>query len=421
MEHFPASAHINFNDMEKAPLDLKNEKLAAHTHAPAAHAAHDHHHISEGPHTLKERLKHMTFAWYAFTMATGGMATILSVVPNRFSGLTGLGIFVFIFNLICFTIITCLMTLRFIIYPECLKAAFTNPHEGFFTATFWLTLATIMNNTIAYGIPNTGPWLVEALRTAFWMYTIMVTLHAIIYYHVLFSVKKLVITNVLPGWILPIFPAMLVGTIASGLAKTQPPQHAVLILIAGFTYQGLGFMLSLMMYPLYFGRLMTSGLPIYLSRPAMFIAVGPPAFTGLAFIGMANSVRTLKLFDGFTALPGITNQALIPDILLLTATLSAIFLWVFAFWCFAIALIAMIDGLPHNDFHLNWYAKVFPNVGFTIVTIRIGEQLDNNAIMLIGTGMATIFFFSWVLILGFHIRAFMQHMICWPGRDEDAH
>lgn len=327
----------------------------------------------------------------------------------------------FVLNLIFFTFITVTMITRFIVYPGTLTNALTNPHEGFFFATFWLSIATIITNTVAYGIPNSGPWLIDALRYAFWIYTVCATLLAVFYYPVLFHVKKLVLTNVLPGWVLPIFPAMLVGTLAAAIAKTQPPEHAMSILVAGLSFQGLGFFVSLFMYPLYFGRLLTSGLPAYLSRPAMFIAVGPPAFTALAFIGMAQDVQATRLFEGYTDLQGIANQALIPDILSLLAILMAIFLWVLAFWFFAIAIIAMIDGIPHNDFHLNWYAKVFPNVGFTIATIRIGERLDSPAILLVGTGMTTVLFFSWLLIFGFHIRAFFSNMICWPGRDEDSH
>jgi len=52
---------------------------------------------------------------------------------------------------------------------------------------------------------SAGQWLIAALRYAFWAYTICATLLAVFYYHVLFTVKKLVITNVLPGWVLPIF------------------------------------------------------------------------------------------------------------------------------------------------------------------------------------------------------------------------
>jgi tellurite resistance protein TehA-like permease len=80
---------------------------------------------------------------------------------------------------------------------------------------------------------------------------------------------------------------MLVSTLASAIAKTQPAEHALPTLVAGLSYQGLAMMVAIMMYGLYFGRLLTSGLPVDMSRPAMFIAVGPSSFTALAFIGMA--------------------------------------------------------------------------------------------------------------------------------------
>ncbi|TVY14957.1 Malic acid transport protein [Lachnellula arida] len=368
-----------------------------------------------------ERLKHFTFAWFACTMSTGGIAFVVSVIPNRLTGLTELGTAIFVFNIILFVSFTILMITRFIMHPGTLKHSLANPHEGFFFATFWLSLATMFTNTTAYGIPNSGPWLVDALWIAFWVYTACTTLIAIFYYHVLFTVKKLVITNVLPGWVLPIFPAMLVGTLASAIAKFQPAHRALPMVVAGLAYQGLGMMVAIMMYGLYFGRLLTSGLPAEASRPAMFIAVGPPAFTALALIGMAQDVVITEIFPNYIELNGIIDQTLIPDIFQLLALLSAIFLWVFAFWCFGIAAVANIEAIPRNDFHLNWYAYVFPNVGFTIATIQIGVRLDSDAITTVGTFMAGFLFFLLLLIMFCHIKAVVKKGIMWPGKDEDAH
>ena len=193
------------------------------------------------------------------------------------------------------------------------------------------------------------------------------------------------------------------------------------ILVAGLSYQGLGFFVALMMYGIYFGRLLTSGLPIDMSRPAMFIAVGPPSFTALAFIGMAQDVTATQIFSVYTNLNGIINQDIIPDILQLFALLMAIFLWTLAFWFFAIAFVASMEAVTRNDFHLNWYAYVFPNVGFTIATIKIGERLDSNGIKGVGTGMAAVLFFLWIVIVLCHIKAIVNRKICWPGKDEDSH
>jgi tellurite resistance protein TehA-like permease len=152
----------------------------------------------------------------------------------------------------------------------------------------------------------------------------------------------------------------------------------------------------------------------------MMIAVGPPSFTALAFIGMAQDVMITKIFPAYTILNGIIDQTIIPDVLQLFALLSAIFLWALAFWFFAIALVAIIEAVPRNDFHLNWYAYVFPNVGFTIATIKIGDRLQSNAINWIGTAMGATLFLLWILIVICHIRAVIQKKICWPGKDEDA-
>ncbi|TGO54608.1 hypothetical protein BCON_0104g00040 [Botryotinia convoluta] len=371
--------------------------------------------------TFSERLRHFTYAWFASTMSTGGVAFTLSVLPIESDAILTLGKAMFVINIMVFLTIVGLLIARFTMYPGTFTHSLTNPHEGFFFATGFLTMATMMTNATAYGIPNTGPWLIGALRLAFWLYTIGATLLAIVYYHILFTVKKLVITNVLPGWVLPIFPAMLVGTLASAIAKTQPVESAAQMLVAGLTFQGLGMMLAIMMYGIYFGRLLTSGLPVDASRPAMFIAVGPPSFTALALIGMAQDATTTKVFTEYYNLPGITNPAAIPDMLQLGALLSAIFLWALAFWFFAIATFAAIEAFSRNDFHLNWYAYVFPNVGFTIATIKIGERLNSPPILGVGTAMGIVLFLLWMLIVFAHIKAFSKKMIMWPGKDEDAH
>jgi hypothetical protein len=63
----------------------------------------------------------------------------------------------------------------------------------------------------------------------------------------------------------------------------------------------------------------------------MFIAVGPPSFTALALIGMAQDVAVTGIFTSYATLAGITNQAMMPDILSLLALLAAVFLWMLAF------------------------------------------------------------------------------------------
>jgi len=105
----------------------------------------------------------------------------------------------------------------------------------------------------------------------------------------------------------------------------------------------------------------------------------------------------------------------------LFALLSAVFLWAFALWFFAIAFMATMEAVQRNNFHLNWHAYVFPNVGFTIATIRIGERLQSSFILGVGTTMGVLLFFLWLLVVSCHIKAVITKQIVWPGKDEDSH
>ena len=77
------------------------------------------------------------------------------------------------------------------------------------------------------------------------------------------------------------------------LAEKQLPRHtndAVQIIVGGVVIQGIGFMVSLMIYSAYLYRLMTQKLPAESTRPGMFISVGPSGFTVSGLINMGTNI-----------------------------------------------------------------------------------------------------------------------------------
>ena len=140
---------------------------------------------------------------------------------------------------------------------------------------------------------------------------------------------------------------MLSGTFASLISPTQPPVHRLPILVAGVTFQGLGWIVSFLMYAAYIHRLMQYGLPAPNLRPGMFISVGPPSFRGLALIGMSNALpEDYKYFATHpTAIETLQNLAVF----------TAIFLWSLSFWFFCISLLSVLAGAKRMSFHLVWW------------------------------------------------------------------
>ena len=361
--------------------------------------------------TFLERIDHFTWAWYTLTMSTGGIALLLSVQPHTFKGLDTIGKVVFILDLVLFILLTTAIAIRFARTPSRLPASIHHPTEGLFFPTFLLSISTILGGMQRYGVPSTGVWLTVTLRVLFWMYVAVTFLSSILQYWVLFTGRQLTVQSMTPSWLLPIFPVMLCGTVATLISPSQPEDQRTAILVAGVTFQGLGFWVAILVYAVYISRLMEFGLPGPNLRPGMFIAVGPPSFTALALIGMSRSIPAG--YGYFAAHPEVVSM------LQQLALAFGIFIWSLSFWFFSVTLLSIVLIIPHMSFHLAWWALVFPNVGFTIAIIEIGQGLQSNAITWLGSIMTILLVAVYLFVLGAHIKAVVAKEIMWPGKDED--
>ncbi|KAL9137835.1 MAG: hypothetical protein Q9175_000969 [Cornicularia normoerica] len=345
-------------------------------------------------------------------MSTGGIALLLAVTPHTFPGLITIGTIVFIFDVTLFVLLTALILARFIIFPGTFTQSVYHPTESLFIPTFFLTLSTIISCIQKYGYPSTGPWLVVTLRILFWTYVAITFTTAVLQYHLLFTGKPITLQSMTPAWILPVFPIMLSGTVASVISASQPQHQAIPILIAGTTFQGLGILISVFMYSNYMGRLMSNGLPSPDTRPGMFISVGPPSFTGLAFIGMANAA--IEVFPHTFVL----GTAAVPtaQVLKIVAVFLAIVLWSLSLFFFCISLLATLNGMKKMSFHLTWWSFVFPNTGFIIAIIDIGTAINSQSILWISSVATVLQVVMWLLVFVAHARAIVKKQILWPGK-----
>jgi C4-dicarboxylate transporter/malic acid transport protein len=360
---------------------------------------------------FKQRLHHFTWAWFTLIMSTGGLSLLIFAQPHQFPGLRQIGLFFYIVTIILFTLVVSAMIARFFFNPGDLKKSLTHSREGFFFPAFFLSMATLITSTQRYAIPANDTALVWAIQVAFWGYVVLTIMLAIGQYSYVFAAHSFGLQTMMPTWILPIFPIMLAGTIASVIADTQPDISAVPIIIGGLTCQGLGMSVSFMMYAHMVGRLMQSGLPNREHRPGLFMNVGPPSFTALALVGMANGLP-----DRFDAdLNGVVDVAIIR----IMAVVAGTFLWALAFWWFGIAVIAVVCSRP-KYFHLGFWAMVFPNTGFILATISLGNAYKSDSVLWVATAMSILLFVTYCSVLYLHVRAVIVQDIMYPGRDEDV-
>lgn len=185
------------------------------------------------------------------------------------------------------------------------------------------------------------------------------------------------------------------------------------MVVGGTTLLGTGWMIAFLIYAIYVYRLMSFGLPTPNLRPGMFIAVGPPAFTGLALINFGADLSRLADHGYFVDKEGavVAIQAI--------TDFAAIFLWAFGFWFFCVSLVAVALGIRDMSFHLVWWASVFPKIALALVTGRLGERLNSQGIKWIASAMTILLVSAWLFVVVLNLRAVVSRQIMMPGKDED--
>lgn len=386
-------------------------------HQYPCYDTHVHHTQEEDNHShrrrrlpFRQRMKHFTWAWYTVTMSTGGLSVLIFNQPHGFPGLRQIGTTVYVANIVLFIAITSGLIARFILFPDMFKQSITHAREGFFVPTVLLSIATLITSTERYVVSPDDRKVVGAVQWSFWGYMAVSIVMAVAQYGFVFSRHRLRLENMMPTWLLPIFPVMLTGTIASVIADTQPDIAAVPIVGAGLTCQGLGLSVAGMMYALMVGRLFSAGLPDREHRPGLFMCVGPPAFTALALVGMGNGLP-----DGLDANADGAVDALMLRTL---SVVGAVFLWALSFWWFGVAAMAVMMA-PPRYYHFGWWASVFPNSGFTLATIALGRAMRCEAILHAATGMSVVVVVAYLFVFCHLVRAVWLQDIMYPGRDED--
>lgn len=199
-----------------------------------------------------------------------------------------------------------------------------------------------------YGHPGKGTNLASALKVVFWIYVAISYFIGITMYVLIFTGQNIMASNMTPSWMLPIFPVILTGVVAGNISPSLEPQQAFPILVCGLTFQGLGFLVSLLVSAIYLFRLFQAGLPEPNARPGMFLAVGPPSFTGVGLLKMASAIP--EDYGYFQSHPRSIS------IIQTVAVFMGIFLWAYAFWFFTFALISCLTTIKKMAFHLTWYA-----------------------------------------------------------------
>ncbi|KKK15106.1 hypothetical protein P175DRAFT_0481301 [Aspergillus ochraceoroseus IBT 24754] len=363
----------------------------------------------------KKRIRHFTWAFFTLTMATGGIANALYYIPYRFRGLDTIGIVFFLMNIVFYITIWGLLLTRFYLFPYTFKASLLHPTESLFVPASVVSFGTILINISQYGTDNTGPWLTHAVWIMFWIDAALAVILSAAIYLLLWSTQTFTIAQMTPIWIFPAYPMLIIGPHAGLLSSKLEPSRSLTIIIGGTVIQGVGFLVSLMVYSAFIYRLMSQKLPKENIRPGMFVSIGPSAFTVAGIVNMAaNAKRCFP--DDFMG-----DGALAASVIKIVVDFAALWLWGLAIFFFFIASFAHWSAIGPGRmvFTMGWYSFVFPNTALITSTFAIGHAFSCKPILIIGTAMVIPLLLMYAFVSYMMIRAIVLHHILWPQKGED--
>lgn len=367
--------------------------------------------------TWRERIRHFTWTWFTMTMATGQMANVLYAVPYRFPGLYTIGVIVFLFNICLFVFNIVMITLRFRFYPSTFWDSIKHPSESLFVPAAVISFGTILLNITEYGTESgkAGAWLSDVMVVMFWIYAALAMTFCCGIYLIMWSTQTFTISQMTPVWIFPSYPLLVIGPHAGVLAGRLSGSRALDIIVGGFTLQGVGFMVSLMVYAAFLYRLMTNKLPQESLRPGMFVSVGPSGFTISGIINMGQAIVNCipDDFMGVGALAG--------TITVVVANWVGIWLWGLAIFFLLVSIGAHYNCVGHGRLHfaMTWYSFIFPQTGLTTATFAVGKALNNTGFRVLGCVFTGILVIVWFFVFAMMIRAVHTKQILWPQKQED--
>jgi C4-dicarboxylate transporter/malic acid transport protein len=365
-------------------------------------------------HTFIDRVSHFTWTNFASTMSTGSIAVLLSQQPYTFRGLRTIGKIFFILDLIMFVAFNVIIILRFRKRPWKFSKSLHWPPEALFFGTYWVSIALILTCIQQYGIPACGSWLVKVMEVLFWLYAASALLVAIFQYLTLFVAEKTPVSSAVPAWVFPVYPLLVIGPLAGVMVPDQPPSAALTIFIGAVCFQGLAWTVAMFMYTTYFIRLMAADLPTPPTRPGMFVSVGPAGYTATALVSLGSKAPDI-IPEGFLGLRNFQVGAVVKVI----GVFSGLFVFLIAFWFFALALCATLEGARRMSFNLNWWAFIFPNAGMVLAALQIGDVLDSTGIKAVCSAVTLLLVVTWLGTSGAYINAVRQRQLYWRGKDED--
>ncbi|KAJ4393525.1 hypothetical protein N0V93_002737 [Gnomoniopsis smithogilvyi] len=348
--------------------------------------------------------------WFSICISSGGLGLVLNApFPYPARWLSICGDILFGIELLLFVGFLGIMAARWILYPRsALQRLLSDQQELCAYAIIPITLLTIAALVASQISTAWGgyPFTIVAY-VLWWIAMTMIMLYCVAVISILSYSSQHVGSVMMPALFLPIVG---VATAAVEAASVSAKAYdlsitlAVPVIIMGYFLLGLSTWMAIILYTVFFHRLMTLGWPPSSGVAGLAILVGPSGQIASGFQLLGENAGESGLFAQYEGGTFFTEQT--GAIFESAGTLLAMLFMGLAFMWFLVAAYAIVDmGLlkRRQKYTLTWWAVVFPIVTLDTAIIQLAKSMDSPALRVLATALFvflfTAYLINWILTI----------------------
>ena len=339
-------------------------------------------------------------SWFAVTMGTGVVSTLLHTAPHQFRGQKEIAAAFYALNILLFVTFSVMSVLRYTMYPWVLSRMIRTPTICMFCGTLPMGLATIIDATVLIAAPAAGPWLATLVLVLWWLDVFLSVLSCFGIPFVMFHVHELTLDKMTAVWLLPIVPPVVAAGSGALVATLLNPSCALIVVAISYMLWGVGIGLSFIVLALYFHRLAVHNLPNSEVIVSAFLPLGP--------LGKGAAVLLQLALVGNHAFPAMVSAdpQLASTIVQVVSVMVGLMMWGFGLWWLMHGVTSLcarffFGGL---EFSLAFWGLIFPLGVYTAATIGLASVVPSVFMSWLAEVFIIILVVLWVAVSAGTVR-----------------
>ncbi len=313
------------------------------------------------------RLRGFHPGWYGAVMGTAIVGVIAYQNPGQVAGLgdaaRSLGVLMVGLSAVLAVGLGIPYVARWLRHPDAAREDLANPVAGALYGTFPGGILVLAVGLATVGPSVLAPEATTALVAALAAVGIVLAFGVSVAFASLLFVSHRVEPQTANGaWFIPPVVNIIVPMVLVPLAPHVAAADLPTLLVAGYAFWGMGFLLFVLVASLLYDRLVFHPLPAAPLAPSLWIGLGPIGVGSLALVRLAGAGA--PVWGAAAPAVGVASS------------IAAAVLWGFGLWWLAAAAVLLAAYLRRGrlPYGLGWWAFTFPLGAYTAATLALARS-----------------------------------------------